>query len=392
VTKSVVNYRETEAPVVRGDNIDHTIMLKYNIPKYGVSEADYDYYTQNTFGTIMKSSTFWLIRDAHTWKYVEFDTTIKHLDLDLFDCITLDLPQFSASPIKCVITEAQFNSENNTIHFQAWTPVRAGTSIQYPLAWPAALPAETVWPVDGEQQWANPGYSFNVTPPIGHILSGGDTTELENFVVQSSGDRHPSDLDDVLPSVECLISSFEEGDVDVSELAPEFRALNLAKRNHKKLLERGGWSVNWPDKDEQEEEEEEKNPERGGCGTATEGSGCVYDVTVTYTLPTSVSSGKIAGGCAGGPCWCDAGGGPCISALSQKCHSFSSMSAATLFHSEMTATIQGLKNACGYFCGTSSPYMVSSVKAFADPTSDEPCEDPPGQPEVPYIEYEPQDV
>lgn len=392
VTKSVIRYRETEAPIERGDNIDHTIMLKYNIPKYGVSEADYDYFTQNTFGTIMKSATFWLIRDAHTWKYIEFDTTVKHLDLDLFDCITLDLPQFSVSPIKCIITEAQFNSENNTIHFQAWTPVRAGTSVPYPLAWPAAQPAETVWPVDGEQQWADPGYSFNITPPIGHILSGGDTTELENFVVQSSGDRHPSDLDDVLPSVECLISSFEEGDVDVSEEAPEFRALNLAKRNHEELLKRTSWTMNWPDQEDNQEEEEDTKPDRGACGTATEGSGCVYDVTVTYTLPTKVSSGKILGGCLGGPCWCDEGGGPCISSLTQKCHAFSSMSAATGFQSAMSATIQGLQDGCGYYCGESAPYMVSSVKAIADPESDEPCEDPPGQPNVPYIEYEPQNV
>ncbi len=392
VTKSVVNYRETEAPIERGDNIDHVIMLKYNIPKYGVTEQDYDYFTQNTFSTIMKSATFWLIRDAHTWKYVEFDTTIKHLDLDLFDCITLNLPQFSASPVKCVITEAQFNSANNTIHFQAWTPVLAGTSVPYQLAWPANQPAATVWPLDGEQQWANPGYSFNVTPPIGHILSGGDTTELENFVVQSSGDRHPSDLDDVLPVVECLISSFEEGDLDIREEAPEIRALDLAKRNHAEAKKRGSFTIDWPDKDDEREEEEDTKPDRGGCGTATAGSGCVYDVTVTYVLPTSVTSGKILGGCLGGPCWCDAGGGPCISSLSQKCHSFSSMSSATLFQSQMKATIQGLQNGCGYFCETSAPYMVSSVKAIADPTSSESCEDPPGTPDVPHIEYEPQDV
>lgn len=392
VTKSVVNYRETEAAIEFGDEIDHTLILKYNIPKYGVSEQSHDYYTQNTYGTILKSSTFWLIRDSHTWKYVEFDTTVKHLDLDLFDCILLDLPQFSASPVKCIITEAQFNNDNNTIHFQAWTPIRAGTSVPYTLAWPAAQPAETVWPLDDERQWADPGYSFNITPPVGHILSGGDTTELENFVVQSSGDRHPSDLDDVLPSVECLISSFEAGDIDVRELAPEFQALNLAKRNHEEALKDTAYTVNWPDQEDNQEEEEDTKPDRGGCGTATEGSGCVYDVTVTYSLPTRVSSGKILGGCTGGPCWCDAGGGPCISSLTQKCHSFSSMSAATGFQSQMTATIQALKDGCGYFCGTNSPYMVSSVKAIADPLSDEPCEDPPGVPEVPYIEYEPQDV
>jgi hypothetical protein len=393
VTKSEVKWQSSEAPIEKGDEVEKTIMLKYNIPKYGVHEEDYDYFTQNTYGTILKSATFWLIRDSHTWKYVEFDTSIKHLDLDLFDCITLNLPQFSASAVKCIITEAQFNNADNTIHFQAWTPVRAGTSEPYSLAWPANQPANTVWPLDGEQQWANPGYAFNITPPLDHILSGGDTTDLENFVEQSSGDRHPSDLDDTLPSVDCEVSSFEDGDSTVTLDPPEIRALNLAQRNHKELLQKDGYTMNWPDQDDNREEEEDTKPEREGCGGPQTGSGCVYDVTVTYTLPTSVSSGKILGGCLGGPCWCDEGGGPCISGLTQKCHSFSEMYAATLFKSQMEAEIQGLKDGCGYYCGTSSPYMVSNVKAIADPENPgETCESPPGTENVPYIEYEPKDV
>jgi len=393
ITKSVVNWQASEVPVEKGNEVEQTIMLKYNIPKYGVHEETYDYYTQNTYGTILKSATFWLIRDSHTWKYVEFDTSIKHLDIDLFDCITLDLPQFSASPVKCIVTEAQFNNENNTVHFQAWTPVRAGTTTPFPLAWPANQPANTIWPVDGEQQWANPGYDFNITPPLAHILSGGDASADENFVEQSTGDRYPSDLDDSLPSVDCEISGFEEGSIDVRLEAPEFRALELAQRNHRDLLKRGGFTVNWPDQDDEREAEEDTKPERDGCGGPQTGSGCVYDVTVTYTTPSSVTSGKILGGCAGGPCWCDEGGGPCISGLTQKCHSFSEMYAATLFESQMKAEIQGLMDGCGYYCGQTAPYMVSSPKAIADPENpDETCESPPGTPDVPYVEYEPKDV
>jgi hypothetical protein len=392
VTKSVIKWKASEVPVEDGDEVEKTIMLKHNIPKYGVHESDYDYFTQNTYGTILKSATFWLIRDSHTWKYVEFDTSIKHLDLDLFDCITLNLPQFSSSPVKCIITEAQFNNENNTIHFQAWTPIRAGTSVPYILAWPAAQPANTTWPLDGEQQWASPGYDFNITPPLDHLLSGGDTTNLENFVVQSSGDRYPSDLDDTLPSVDCEVSSFDADDDSVSLDAPEFRALNLAKRNHQELLKRNSYTMNWPDKEDGQEEEEDTKPERTGCAAPQEGSGCVYEVTVTYALPSKVTSGKILGGCLGGPCWCDEGGGPCIATLTKKCHSFSTNAQAELFHTQTKAEIEALKDGCSYFCGTSSPYMVSSVKSIEDPTEGaEPCTEDSVIEDV-YIEYEPKDV
>lgn len=392
VTKSVVKWQASESPVEDGNEVEKIVMLKHNIPKYGVHEEKYDYFTQNTYGTILKSATFWLIRDSHTWKYIEFDTSIKHLDLDLFDCITLDLAQFSASPVKCIITEAQFNNENNTIHFQAWTPIRAGTSVPYTLAWPAARPANTVWPLDGEEQWASPGYDFNVTPPLDHLLSGGDTTELENFVVQTSGDRYPSDLDDSLPSVDCEVSSFEEGDISVRLEAPEFRALDLAKRNHRDLLKRGGFTMDWPDKDDEQEAEEDTKPERDGCGASQPGSGCVYEVTVTYALPSKVTSGKIRGGCLGGPCWCNAGGGPCISTLTKKCHAFSTYAQAELFRIQTKATIKGLIDGCAYFCGTSSEYMVSSVKSIEDSTEGaEPCTENTVLEDA-YIEYEPKEV
>ena len=392
VTKSVVKWQSTEAPGRDGTEIEKTIILKHNVPKYGVHEEEYNYYTQNTFSTILKSATFWQIRNSHTWKYVEFDTTIKHLDLDLFDCITLNLTQFSATPIKCVITEASFNNKNNTVHFKAWTPVRAGTTESYSLAWPAYLPQVTMWPLHDETQWADPGYSFNVTPPLDHVLSGGDTSILENFVVQSSGDRYPSDTGDGFPTVSCEVSNFEE--INIQLEAPEFRALKLAERNHREQLQAkgfGGGGGSSSKKDEEKEREADTKPERIACGEAQGGVGCLYEVTVTYVRPVLVTSGKNLGGCVGGPCWCEEGGGPCAGPLHKACHAFSSARSAATFRANVQGEITGLKEGCAYFCGTVSPYMVSSVKTIADPSNpDEPCDDYMAEPiDKPYVEYKP---
>lgn len=399
VTKSVVKWQSTEAPSRNDTEIEKTIILKHNVPKYGVHEEEYNYYTQNTFSTILKSATFWQIRNSHTWKYVEFDTTIKHLDLDLFDCITLNLTQFSANPIKCVITEASFNNKNNTVHFKAWTPVRAGTTESYSLAWPAYLPQVTMWPLDSETQWADPGYAFQVTPPLDHVLSGGDVTALENFVVQSSGDRYPSDTGDEFPIVLCGISNFEENSIQLE--APEFQALKLAKRNHTNLLGAKGFEREFmsisdltPDEetpDERRAKEEDTKPERIACGEAQSGSGCIYEVNVQYVRPNIVTSGKILGGCKGGPCWCEESGGPCAGPLHTACHAFSSARSATMFQANVRSEIDSLMAGCGYSCGKVAPYTVSGVKTIADPDNpDEPCDDYMAEPMgAPYVEYQP---
>lgn len=412
ITKSVISWEETGAGVVDDDKIEKVIMLKHNIPKYGVQEETYDYFTQNTYSTILKSATFWLIRQSHTWKYIEFDTTIQHLDLDLFDCITLNLSQFSSTPVKCILTDIQFNSQNNTIHFKAWTPIRAGTAEPYQLAWTADLPVTTVWPLDGETRWADPGYDFNITPPLGHILSGGDTTELENFVPQTSGDRHPSDSGDTLPGVACKVSSFEEDNLDVSGEPPVFEALNLAKRNRQEGLKTGGFS-----KKSKEEtgggggtkEEEEEKEERDGCGGSQGGAGCVYEVNVTRVLPTAVSTGAISqDGCNGAPCNCSQPGLACIGDLSVMCQAFSTRGQADQYLHSVQAEILSLQS-CGYQCGVLAVYTVSGVKAIPDtsppsvynsrswgpkPPPPTPCVDEAVSLDEPYsgVEFEPKDV
>lgn len=377
VTKHTVSWQNGEAGVESDDEVVRKLILKYNVPKYGVRGEEYNYYTQNTYDTILKSATFWLIRRAHTWKLVEFDTTIKHLDLDIFDCVTLDLPQFSSSPVKCIITAAQFNNENNTIHFEAWTPIVAGTTEPHYWAWPADQPAYQRWPRPDDTQWADPGYDFNVTPPVDHILSGGDVTEDENFVVMTSGDRFPSDLDDAFPTLFCEISDYE----DVAEDEPEFQALKIAKSTRRSNMEDNmNKDVPAPGSDS------DRKKRRTACGQPQYGDGCIYEVTVYYVMPwlAGVTSGIILGGCKGGPCWCRAGGTPCMTLMASFCHTFGAAFSAWAFYQQKKAEIESLRQNCGYYCYKWDVFMVGAPKGIADPDSPfGECEDFPGDPNAP---------
>ncbi|MHC4807081.1 MAG: hypothetical protein ACYTBX_12600 [Planctomycetota bacterium] len=386
-TKHTVKWQNGEAGVENDDVVENTIVLKYNVPKYGVQEADHVYYTQNTFDTILKSATFWLIRDSHTWKQVSFSTTIKHLDLDLFDCIMLDLSQFSLTPVKCVITKAEFNNENNTIDFEAWTPIRAGTDAPYYWAWPAGQAALARWPLPGEEDNADPGYDFNVSPPTDHILSGGDAALDDSFVVFTSGDNNPSDLDDIVPTLFCQISDF----VDTAEDEPEFQALEIAKMARRQQMD------NALNKDVPAAgNDSDKKKRRTACGEPQYGDGCVYEVTIFYVtpVPPGVTSGKILGGCIGGPCWCSDGGTPCTSTMNAFCHTFGAPWGAWMFYQSKLAEIKDLTKNCGYFCNQSAPWMARAPKAVPDPEHPEECEEFPGDPDAPNQGeiYEPKDA
>jgi hypothetical protein len=228
-TKYVANWKESEARVISTDNVDNSIILKYNVSKYGIEEEVIDYYTQNTYSTILKSATFWLIRLANNWKSVSFDTPIKHLDLDLFDCVTLNISQLSSSPVKCIITSIQYDNAENIIHFECLTPIRSGETTTYPYFWPAALDQATIFPPTYDELVAGAGYTFTVTPPIGHILLGGSTyLDDQAHITLSSGDLYPSDIGDVFPTIDCKSSSV----MDIVEPDPVIEALDLAKKAH----------------------------------------------------------------------------------------------------------------------------------------------------------------
>ncbi len=395
VTKHVIDWEKADAGVEDSDETGLKIILKHNVDRYGISEETHDYYTQNTYDTILKSATFWLIRNAHTWKHVEFDTPLKHLDLDIFDCITVDVAQFSPTPIKVVIEEATYNPDDNSIHFKCWTPVLAGTDTVYSWAWPAQQDAARRFPLVQEIADAGAGYTFNVTPPIGHILRSGyvDTGDGSPLIM-SSGDQNPSDIGDTFPTTLCEVSSTNE----VEEDDPTFQALTLARRTRDRVSEGqmtkdmrppGGLNVNNgqseglddPFRPEAPGDRDEKPEKEGGggppCGSPALGNGCVWEVQVQYVTPDLVTSGKILGGCLGGPCWRnEAGGGVCTNTdLTTYGFWFDRLTSAEAFFNAKQTEISALHSSCGYYTDKTAPFSVSWVGGIEDPETSVTCAD-----------------
>ncbi len=348
------------------------MILKHNIAKYGTHAKDHDYYTLNIFENVQKSATFWMIRDANCWRQVEFSLPLKHLALEVFDCVTLNLSDVAPTPVKAVITSLCYNPTNNQLDLVCWTPLKAGEIVPYVFAWPAGAAAGAIFPT-AEERLAGLGYTFTVTPPVGHLLYAPLPDDGNPPAVLTSGDPHPSDLDDVL--LTCFCPSTDDAVVD--ERDPIFYGLKKAERA---VQESRAQQAKAPDAKCGSGTSTGKGKDRESCGSPSYGDGCIYEVTVTYATAYLVGHG------CGGPCrTCTT---PptvcrnvvCSSALSTMCHTFGSLFAASLFASNMQAEIGKWRHCCSSNCnglfgtvfwaatGETFPFAVH-MKSIADPTS-----------------------
>jgi hypothetical protein len=200
VTKYTVDWRVSYAQ----DEMNK-IIVRNNVSKYGIQEGGDEYYIYNQPDIIHKVATFWLIRKSNTWKHISFNTFLHKMNVETFDAVTLDLLDYvSDSPVKSIVEQAQFNSDNQTINFECWTPVKAGTMVPYLFAWPADVPAEWVFPTDDEIDLGLAGGN-NIGENATGELPIGDTSHLDSgdifvgginilFGPQTDrGDSHPSD-------------------------------------------------------------------------------------------------------------------------------------------------------------------------------------------------------
>ncbi len=323
-TRHEQRWSDGEAGVLETDETEYTFVLKHNVPKYGTIATEHDYYTQNTFDTINKSATFWMIRDANTWKYIEFETGMQHLDLDVFDCVTINVPSFPV--VKCIITETKYDAGNNKISFKAWTPVLAGTNEAYLWAWPALQAANAPFPpLDQPQETAGDGADFSVVPPEDHPLRGG--YDPETAIVGTNGDRYPSDIGDVFPELECKIATGAEIAPDLEpDLTPFEPLAEESFADNLDQIASGGVGSG-------SEDEEDK----GACGDpAPTGAGCQYEVNIVYITPAAIAPYRADIGGFGGPCNGQTGR-PCFGAQHVMCHTFGALFAATMFRSQKAA-------------------------------------------------------
>jgi len=372
-TRHTISWSEGDAGVFKTDETDLSFVLKHNVPKYGIFDASYDYYTLNIFELVEKSATFWMIRNSNTWKIVEFETPLVHLNLDVFDAVTINTAQLG--PIKVVITESQFNLDSNTISFKAWTPIRSGEATEYTWAWPAAQPCVSQHPLTSQPDEAGDGFSLQVIPPVDHPLYG--AYDPDTSVLNTDGDKNPSDACDTFAQVVCKIATGNEISADIE---PEFDPFEpLAEKNFQDKLDNiESGNQNGASMDDGEEGE-------NACGDpGPPNGGCVYEVTINYITPAAVTNWTSGGTepCqngvrVAGPCGCQCSGRPCFGSQSTFCHSFGALFAATSFQSQKKAEAAALWNNGLYQCGVTNILAAGSIVGIegTGPEGFSECED-----------------
>ena len=110
---------------------------RYNISKYGTVEQSTDYFIYNDRDSVAHSITFWLLRKANTWKYLEFTTSLDTLVLETMDAVRVTLRNNFAAhgAVTGIVEKTEYDSETFTLSYRVWLPVRAGEMTTYKFAY-----------------------------------------------------------------------------------------------------------------------------------------------------------------------------------------------------------------------------------------------------------------
>ena len=169
VTKYTAEWRLSYAQ----ENLDK-IILRHNVNKYGIQEETYEYYIYNQPDIIFKIATFWLIRKSNSWKKFNCNVFLNKLNLETFDAVTLNFSTnyVSNSNVKAIIEKATFDSANQTIELECWVPIKAGSMVEYPFAWPADEEENTKFPAQEEYDAGNAGGNGIGADAVGNLPIG----------------------------------------------------------------------------------------------------------------------------------------------------------------------------------------------------------------------------
>ncbi len=167
---------------------DNKVILRNNISKYGTKDKEYDYYIYNYIDAVLKSGTYWLVKYSNTWKRVKFETPITKLALETLDYITLDIDSLADESVICSIEEVSYNSDNHSLVFTCFAPVKAGKMEQYIYAYPANLSVSLTYPSEDEfDVWQS-------SDAIGRLTSGDlaitSVTYYGNLFVRANTDPY----------------------------------------------------------------------------------------------------------------------------------------------------------------------------------------------------------
>lgn len=147
ITKMILEWKHSDSL-----NNPNKIVLRHNVRKYGTKKATHQFYIYNWLYPILKHGTFWLIRKANTWKKCIFNTALTKLNLETLDYIDINLPGVLAnSAVRSIIEQATYDSENHSIAFECWTPVKSGEMSEYIFAYPNSAVETELFPTEEER-------------------------------------------------------------------------------------------------------------------------------------------------------------------------------------------------------------------------------------------------
>lgn len=368
VTSSEVTWEPWGASLLLADPVQREFTVENNVDKYGYFGSSNIYRTINNETQALKTATFWSIRDSNTWRLVSFQTTLEHMDLELFDCIELNLPYFPN--VKTVVNEMKVDIQAGIVEFECWTPVLSGTTEDYFFSWPADR-TDALYPDDNES--IDPPL-ISITPPVTHPLYiPNDGNEI---VLPTTGDRKPSDLDDVFPVTECQDMNDPEL-IDVIE--PIFDEIEFptdvqAQAVNADQVAGQGPSFNF--------EEPEENTV---CGKPSL-EACVFEVWVQYGTAKSIGwdalipgnlvvSGTLESGCSpspNGPCNTTGRGQRCSGSNFHRCKVFGSDLMALAYAGAIRAQINA--GWCSWRAGLTGPTAVSGPYKRGADAGDPSCQ------------------
>ena len=130
------------------------IIQRHNVAKYGVHNLaqspgtlqSYNFYCYNIQSLVEKSTTYWLIQKSNTWRRIILTTSLRLLNVETYDYVLVDLPDFAPTPIKCRVEKADYDSASNRIKMELWTPVLSGNAGHLRLRVPGRSERERLLP------------------------------------------------------------------------------------------------------------------------------------------------------------------------------------------------------------------------------------------------------
>ncbi len=207
VTKLVCSWRASGAQPDA-----NTVILRYNVKKYGLKEKNFDFYIYNKVDFVIKSATFWMIRLANTWKTVKFQTPLHKLNVESLDGVTLGFvkPWLATNPVIGIVQQAAYDSASHQLNFQIWTPVRAGEMVPYDFAYPQVIDTTLKFPTNADEALefdggngpgsnVGDGQSLGIPGDFSTEYTSPDFYKMLSRLFNDRGQPFPSDANDGSP-------------------------------------------------------------------------------------------------------------------------------------------------------------------------------------------------